>query len=618
MSAVFGVVGLPSAASETLITQMHVSARFRGEDLSSHCAEGFAMSASHHSTEAGPFLFANKARTVFAVCEGELYNTRDLARTLGAPSSTEGFEIVPELFERKGTDFPREMNGVFGIAVFDTVNRALYLVRDHAGSHSIFYATAGAQVCFSTTIPALFATGLVKPELSGDALDSYLACLAISPPETIFKGVSSVRPGHMVVIRDGMTSEHSYWPFDAVTEDRTRSESDLADEIRALFIDAVKIRASCPGSYGALISGGVDTGAIAAVLAREGSQRELHGFSISFDEQAYNDADLQQQMYQQYAIHRHQLLLKPGDFEDALVKGAAYLDSPVNDVAYVGMYKAMELVKKAGLAAAFEGEGSDEIFTTGHSRIELSFQKYMTIPDWVRRSTFGVVFRNMPVGDSFLRKAWRFGCRLGMAEHERLSTWVPIMHNCLRRRLHPSTTYIRYPYSHTRHYLSSAGVEDPINRYNYLLTRLFLADDLLYKNERMAAAHGITNRTPFVDYRIVELGFRVPARFKLQNPTATHDMTKLIFKKAMQGIVPDPVLLRFKRRGFSQPTSLWYRKELKDFIVDLLMSPGSMVAGCLDRRQIEQICNVQLSGASNLDYHLNSLVILELWMRSHL
>lgn len=618
MSAVFGVVGLPAAASSALISRMHVPARFRGGDLASHCTETFAMGAASHPTETGPFLVANRAQTVYAVCEGELYNARDLARTLGASSSTGGFAIVPELFERHGTDFPREMNGVFTIALFDTANRALYLVRDHAGSHSIFYAASGPQVCFATTIPALLATGLVKPDVSGDALDSYLSCLAISPPETIFKRVSSVRPGHMVVIKNGTTSERSYWPFDAVTEDRTRAESDLADEIRALFIDAVKIRASYPGSYGALISGGIDTGAIAAVLARERDQRALQGFSIAFDDQAFNDAALQEHVYRQYAIERNQIVLKPNEFADALIAGAAHLDSPVNDVAYVGMYKAMELVRRAGLCAVFEGEGSDEIFTTGHSRVEFSFQKNLAIPEWIRRLSFGTVFRSMPIGDSFLSKAWRYGCRVGMPEHERLSTWVPIMHNGLRRRLHPNTSYARYPYEHTRYYLSTASAKDPINTYNYLLTRLFLADDLLFKNERMAAAHGIVNRTPFVDFRLVELAFRAPARYKLKKPTATNDMTKLILKKAMQGIVPDPVLGRIKKRGFSQPTSLWYRKELKGLIVDLLLGPNSRIAGYLDRRQIVKICDLHLSGASNLDYHVNSLVILELWMRSHL
>jgi asparagine synthase (glutamine-hydrolysing) len=510
------------------------------------------------------------------------------------------------------------MNGIFAIAVFDAVNRALYLVRDHAGSHSLFYSTAASGVQFATTTRALFATGLLKPDFSPDALDGYFACLAVSPPETIFRGVSAVRPGHVVVVRDGSIAEHAYWPFDECTEDRTRSESDLAEEIRAVFVDAVRLRASAPGNYGTLISGGVDTSAIASVLTEDRARAPHHGFSIVFAEQAYSDAELQDHIYRERGIERHQLLLTPEDFRAALVAGASHLDSPVNDVAYAGMYKAMELVKGCGLDVAFEGEASDEIFCTGHSHGERSIQSFMRVPGWLRRATFGVVFRDMPIGGSLVEKGWRFGCRLGMPTFRRLSTWAPVMPDSLRRRLHRSTTVARYPYPQTRYYLSTARAVDPINRYNYLLSRLFLPDDLLYKNERMAAAHGVTNRTPFIDYRLMELGFRVPARFKLQKPTATQDMTKLIFKKAMKGIVPDPILLRKKARGFSQPTSIWYRKDLKSFIGDLLLSPDSRLREHLDTKEVSRICDLHMSGAANLDYSMNALVVLELWMRAHL
>ncbi|MCX6545036.1 MAG: asparagine synthase-related protein [Acidobacteria bacterium] len=618
MAAILGVVGSRAAQSDALIRQMHAALAFRGTQLATERGPGYALGASCHPYEVGPFLVANQAGTVFAVCEGELYNARDLARALGSPEASRGFEIVPALFEKRGKDFPREMNGIFTIALFDTSTRTLYLVRDHAGSHSLFYSVTGDATCFATTIPALFATGLVERRLSPSGLDGYLACLAISPPETIFERIMSIRPGHMAIDANGVTSEYCYWPFHAVMEDRTRSEEEFADEIRQVFTDAVKIRAAAPGTFGALISGGVDTTAIASILAQDASRGALHGFSIVFDELAYSDAALQEYVYRGHKVERHQLLLTPDAFREGLIAGAAHLDSPVNDVAYVGMYKAMQLVREVGLEAAFEGEGSDEIFCTGHSHGERSIQPFMAVPEWLRRSTLGVVFRGMPTGGSFAHKVRRFGCRLGMPTYERLSTWPPVVHNPLRRSLHPGTTNPTYGYPATRHYLSTTAVKDPINRYNYLLTRLFLADDLLYKNERMSAAHGITNRTPFIDYRLMELGFAVPARFKLQKPTATQDMTKLIFKKAMEGIVPEAILRRKKARGFSQPTSVWYRKDLKDFVSDLLTGPDSKISRYLDGKEIAAVWNTHVSGAANLDYPVNALVILELWMRSHL
>jgi asparagine synthase (glutamine-hydrolysing) len=618
MGALFGVVGLPPAASQPVIARMQAAASFRGDERTDHLGDGFAFAAALWPGERGPCLVSNESGSVVAACEGELYNAQDLATTLGLPApAAEGFAVVPALFERHGKDFPRLMNGAFTIALFDVANRTLYLVRDHAGSHSLFYATSGANVSCATTTRALFAAGLVKPDISAEALDGYFACFAVSPPDTVFRGVMAVRPGHTAVIRDGAASEYAYWPFDACTEDRARSESDFADELRSVFVDAVKIRALHPGRYGALISGGVDTSAIAMVLLQNVPPGVLPGFSIVFDEQAYSDAALQEHVYRLPGMERHQSLLTPEAFREGLIAGAEHLDSPVNDVAYVGMYKAMELVKRTGLDAAFEGEGSDEIFCTGHSHGERSVQRLLAVPQWLRRATFGAVFRGMPWGPSFFDKARRFGCRLGMPTHERLSTWAPVMHNPMRTLLHPGTTVSHYPYPQTRYYLSTASVRDPINRYNYLLSRLFLADDLLYKNERMAAAHGVMNRTPFVDYRLMELGFKVPARFKIQKPTATQDMTKLIFKKAMKGIVPDPILERKKSRGFSQPTSVWYRGALKNFVGDLLLDPTSKTGSHLDRGEIRRIFDLHASGTANLDYHLNSLIVLELWMRAN-
>jgi len=614
MGAVHGIVGLPLAASTQPFRDMRDVLNFRGQDSAEYIKDGIALGIVRHAHETQPCLVSNDAGTVIAVCEGELYNAADLARSIGMPGQATGFDVVPWLFEKKGKDFAREMNGVFCVALFDLADRTLYLVRDHAGSHSLFYSPFADGVQFATTTRALFTSGLVKRDISQSALDAYLACLAVGPPETMFRNVFALRPGHAVIVKGKEITEYAYWPFHRCTENRARSEDDFASEIRSLFVDAVKIRAVYPGKFGALISGGVDTGAIAAVLGRE-FDHAFDGFSVIFEEQAYSDEELQQQIYRDPKIRKRQIMSTPDGFREALVAGIVHLDSPVNDIAYAGMYAAMQAV--AGLDAVFEGEGSDEIFCTSHSHGELSVQPFLVVPELFRRATLGAMFQNMPIGGSLADKVRRFGCRLGMPMHERLSTWVPAMYDTLRCALHTTTIYSRYPYPQTQYYLARTAVKDPINLYNYLLSRLFLADDLLYKNERMAAAHGVINRTPFVDYRLMELAFTIPAKFKIQKPTTTADMTKLIFKRAMKGIVPDKILTRKKTRGFSQPTRDWYRGPLKDFAADLLLAPSNAIGSHLDGSMVHRIFNDHVTGKANLDYHLNSLLLLELWLRSN-
>jgi asparagine synthase (glutamine-hydrolysing) len=132
----------------------------------------------------------------------------------------------------------------------------------------------------------------------------------------------------------------------------------------------------------------------------------------------------------------------------------------------------------------------------------------------------------------------------------------------------------------------------------------------------MASAHGITNRTPFIDYRLVELGYKIPQKVKIKAPTKTDDGTKLVYKKAIKGLIPDEILNRKKKRGFSQPSSVWYRKELKDFVHDMLFSQDSLCLDYLNKDYMHKLYVEHISGKANFDYLLNSLLIFELWLRA--
>lgn len=205
-----------------------------------------------------------------------------------------------------------------------------------------------------------------------------------------------------------------------------------------------------------------------------------------------------------------------------------------------------------------------------------------------------------------------------MPDHVRLSTWVPSFTPTFRRRLlSPDIPCGEDFYEDTRECLLSTQAKDAINQYQFVLTRMFLPNDLLYKNERMAASNGLTNRTPFIDYRLVEAAFRVPAKFKIQPPDRGSDGTKLIFKKAAKGLVPDEILNRKKKRGFSQPTAVWYRNELRDFAADLLLSPGSRHRQYLNFPLVKKLFEEHVTGRANHDYHLNAIIVLELWLRQH-
>jgi asparagine synthase (glutamine-hydrolysing) len=417
----------------------------------------------------------------------------------------------------------------------------------------------------------------------------------------------------------GNLSEYEYWQSKNIQEDFNRKEEDFVEEARELILDAITIRANYEGKYGTLLSGGIDTSIIAATLASQQEHALVKGFSVTFEEIFYSDADLQEIMYSRYNIKPHTTTLRANDYSNILQKGIAYLDKPVNDDAFVGMYKAFELAKQCGCDVVFDGEAADELFFTGHAQGEKAFQKFLFPPFWLRRVTFGKLIPFIPVGDSFWKKGWRFLYKIGLSDEERILTRLPCFYNhATNILLDPDPILSEDPHQIGKMYLAESALQDPLNRYHYGILKTFLTDDLLFKNERMASANGIINRTPFIDYRLVELAFKIPARYKLARPTEHDDGTKQIYKKAIKGLIPDEILHRKKKRGFSQPSSVWYRRELKDFVHGTLFSQESLCPDYLNKAYMKQLFSEHVSGKANFDRWLSSLLIFELWLKAFL
>jgi len=496
----------------------------------------------------------------------------------------------------------------------------LYMVRDHLGSHSLFYTRNNGSLFWATTLQCLLSTGGIERELSLPALDTYFSSTSICPPATIFKNIFCLRPGSIVSYANGAFSDDDYWSIKAIQEDYGRGMDDFAEEVRELILDAINIRANLGGDYGSLLSGGVDTGIITATLAgqQKNSASQLPVFSIAFKEKSYSDAPLQKIMRDRYNLAPHTITLGPDEFADSLQKAVTHLDSPVNDVAFVGMYKAFEMARQAGCSAIFDGEAADEIFYTGHAHAEREFQRYVAVPFWLRNPLFGKTIKSMPIGDSLWKKGLRLLFRLGLPDNERRLIGLPSFYKHATPILLQQHAPHADPLAMGKKYLAETSLNDPLNIYYYGLLKTFLPDDLLFKNERMASAHGITNRTPFIDYRLIELGYKIPQSLKLKAPTATDDGTKLVYKKAIDGLLPDEILYRKKTRGFSQPASVWYRNELRDFLHDALFSQSSLCQEYVNMDYVRTLYSEHVDEKATFDYLLSSVLIFELWLRAFL
>ena len=622
MSAIFGFVahqGNADLCEETAVKMTNML-RFRGEIFTSFPVGENALF--------GTRLFADETiqsgfscGTFTVVFEGEIYNKKQLIDELCLKEDTQEGEIILALYKKHGLDFALSINGVFSIAVYDSESRQLILARDHVGSHSLYHAKNKHGFFFASTIKALLASGLVEPTLSRYGIHAYFSSTAISPPDTMFSEIHCLRPGSVlsVNVQRGLQQDHTYWNIRDIEEDRVRSLDDFAGELRWLLVDAIGLRARAGRRYGSIVSGGLDSSTITAVLAAERRKTDkLPVFSIDFEKKFYSDAALQQVMHRYFNLQPNSAAISAREHWDILSKAVWYLDCPVNDDALVGMYRVFQLARSLGCSAVFDGEAADELFFTGHVHSERRFQKYLAIPFGVRKILLGSLFPHNSIGGGIISKASRLLFKLGLSDTERRLLVLPSYY-----RNHKSITREkinlgdRDPLDTARGYLMETQLNDPLNIYHYGLIKNFLPDVLLYKNERMASAHQVMNRTPFIDRRLVELALKIPEKFKVRAPGEHDDGTKIVYKKAIEGIIPDKILKRKKTRGFSLPCSEWYRNELKSEVHDLVFGREARNKAYLNNDHVSEIYTMFTQGIAGADPLFKAILFFELWLREY-
>ncbi len=628
MGAICGLItNQPKESIRQMIDNMVEAMTFRGPDhTGSYVEETIGLGSAVHRT-IGDITqpVENETGEVIAVCDGEIYNYKETTSWLlekghELPKASDT-EVIPHLYEELGDDFAAGLNGIFTIALYDARRRRLLLIRDHLGSRSAFYTAIDSTFLFATTIKAMLATGMPDRKLSARALDLYFAGTCPTPPYTMFEDIKSIRPGYAVIWENGTLREHEYWTLNNLTEDYTTSEADFQDQIRELSIDAVKIRAMGDMPFGSVLSGGVDSSFVSSVLAGDKSDNKLQTFSVGFEEESFDDSPLQKIMLREHNLANNKVLFTEKMTTDLLINVIENSDYPISNASAMGTYLCMKNVKALGLERVFEGEAADELFCGGGGVVGEKLVEQLTmLPEWFRKMTFGLLSGSLQIDKIGKMAALRRLChRICMPPIERMLTWLPVFERETRREL-LSGDWNRYvgkqdEFESGRFYMERSGFKDELNLYQYGACKTYLPNDLLFKNERMAAAHGVVNRTPFIDYRLVELAFKIPGKYKLTGYTVQSAEKKLIYRKAIQGLIPDEVLWRKKTRGFNQPITIWMREGLKDFVLDVILGKRTVERGIINPSFMKRIVEEHMSGRADRDRFLWGVLTLELWMR---
>ncbi len=638
MGAICGIVADKEreTLSESISAMLNVM-RFRGNgNPETKTGNGFALGVlSHKSNKYGQTdIVTDETGNIVCIAEGELYNYNEIAEFLKQKghefSGNSEWEIIPHLYEEKGLDFPKKLNGVFVIAILEKNTNSILLARDHLGSHCGFWRESAGGFCFSTTIRSLATSGLFPVQLDPSAINMYFAFTCPFHPRTMLKDVHSLKPGHVLLRRNGQIIEHEYWPLGDTVEDRRTSEAEFESQIRELCLDAIGIRSGNrrgnDSDMGAVLSGGVDTGLITAVMSnRFSDSNPLKVFSIGYHEHDYDDSPLQDLMLKRYHLENYKAVMAEENVIDIVGKLIDNFDYPLNNASAMGTYLCMETAKKEGVRTILEGEAADELFCGGGGVVgEHLVQLLEKIPYSIRKYTFGVLGKSLNLDQKGKTASIKRLCYRAVApSFDRMLTWLPAYDQIMRYKLlsddlHNTITG-EDELSQARSYLEKANLKDGINLYQYGACKTYLCDDLLYKNERIAAANGIINRTPFIDYRLAELAFRIPAKMKIKGYSSRQVEKKLIYRKAIRGLIPDEILWRKKSRGFSQPTSLWMRQGVvREFVEDILFGRQANERGVWKPSFVRRLMDEHISGEIDRDRLIWALLIFELWCREHI
>jgi asparagine synthase (glutamine-hydrolysing) len=553
-------------------------------------------------------------RTVQALLNGEVYNYRALRAGL---ESTHTFrtlgdtEPVVHGYEDRGDAIFAELDGMFALALWDGRRRRLVLARDAFGKKPLYYWHDARRFVFASEIKGLLAAG-VPVALDETRLGESLAFGYVPTPRTLFAGIRKVPPASILVIdKDGVHEPRQFWDlsFPPAGEALAVSLEEAAERVRELFVAAVKKRLMGDVPLGVLLSGGVDSSAVAAVAAREGAST-LKTFTMGFEGDAFFDErPWAAQVARHLGAEHHQAVAAPhaAELMETLLH---HHDEPFGDSSALPTYLVAREARRH-VTVALNGDGGDETFA-GYDRFRaVLISESLPGP---ARAALAALGRAMPGAggtQGLLRRARRFARKAALPFDERVFSWTAFFDLDALRAIDGDALADRDRIlASYRETLARAEGASVLGRVLYLNARTYLLDDLLPKMDRMTMAHGLEARSPLLDRDLMEYVARLPDDFKRKG-----GRSKIVFKRAVAPLLPAEILGRPKH-GFGVPLGAWFRGELRGMAEDTLLE-NPRIGRCVRREGLESMLRDHARGAADHGHKLWTLLTHELWLRKH-
>ena len=560
----------------------------------------------------------NESRTVAVVFNGEIYNFHELARELEARGHTlatrSDTETIVHAYEDFGLECVKQLRGMFAFALWDESKRRLVLARDRAGKKPLYYHVDGERIVFASEIKALLKDPSIKRRISVEGLSDYFTFGNIPAPGTVFQDIYQIPPAHLLVWEGGRTRLHEYW--DVVFDPTGPATPAAASEaFSALFDEAVRMRMVADVPLGAFLSGGIDSSAVVASMARQ-SSRPVVTTCVGFAERTHSELDHARTVATALGTDHHELLVKPDAITD-LPKLVWHLDQPFADSSSLPTYYVSRAIREH-VTVALSGDGGDELFAGyqrryGIHRLEQRLRR--VIPGPVRRGVLAPLARLYPRSERIPRPL-RFklvlsnlGQSFERAYFNDMSLFLEDEKQALCTPEFLAQTRHHNPLAAFARHFERVRDADPLSRVLYVDFKTWLANDILVKVDRMSMACSLEVRAPLLDHKIIEFAASLPSKLKFRG-----SISKYLLKRHLASRLPAADVHR-RKQGFELPLATWLRGNLKDMASDLLFSTRATGRGYVRPEAVKRIWEAHQSGARNHSSQLWALMVLELWHR---
>jgi asparagine synthase (glutamine-hydrolysing) len=604
--------------SRATVSLMNDVLRHRGPDDSGLMSSGpLTMGMRRLSIidlDGGKQPIANEDRSVWAVCNGEIYNYRELGSELRARGhqfrSASDVEVLVHLYEEHGLHFAERLRGMFAFALWDQRAKRLVLGRDRLGIKPLAFSVDDQRLLFASEIKALLAAG-VERDIDLQGLHHYLTLSYVPAPHTAFARISKLLPGHLLIAEGGRIRLEQYWRLGYPPPADGLGVDEYVEALRERLDDAVRSHLVSDVPVGVFLSGGLDSSTVLSLM-REHETGPIKTFSVGFAESSFNELADARATAKRFETEHHELVVSP-DITDMVPALIEAFDEPFADSSAIPLYHLSRFARQQ-VKVVLTGEGGDEVLAGYQTYLASKLARwYRRLPETLSRRVLPRLVRLLPVSHrrvSFDYKANRFVSGALLPLDQAHLSWKRILSEDAKRELYAHhDESLQQTNAFYANVYAGCPARDWLTRLQHVDTMLGLPDDMLAKVDRVTMAHSLEGRVPLLDHPLVEFLAGVPANLKLRGRT-----TKYLLRRAMRGRLPRRIVTG-KKRGFNVPLPAWLATDLRTFVGDVLSPTRVTATGLFRADAVSRLVDEHLKRRADHSRTLWTLIVLEHWLQ---